>query len=304
MQSTVGIPLADMALKILDPHLHFFDKSKGEYAWLHSENPPFWPDKQLINRNFKPQNLRLNSDYILHGAVHIEAGFDNEKPNREVAFLESEVYPELPQTKFKTIGYIDVFAENMFFKKQLSLLKKYGTFVGVRCIFEANSCEIRESLYLFENLKLLQNEAIIFELQADFSNTKLIKSLLDLVILLPRLSIVINHAGLAPFNHDANYVVWESNIKRFAALPFCFVKCSGFEMINRAYSKDDVTKVLASLVAFFGFDKMLLASNFPLTLFSVTYAEYWRMLIYCAEDLQLPIKKVSYTNAKDLYQFS
>ncbi|HCM48032.1 MAG TPA: hypothetical protein DIS98_11195, partial [Colwellia sp.] len=69
-----------MTINIIDPHLHLFSHSRGDYHWLKSENPPFWPDKHLLQQNFYIEDLNkalVNEEIKLKGFVHIEAGFDN-----------------------------------------------------------------------------------------------------------------------------------------------------------------------------------------------------------------------------------
>ena len=39
-----------MSLKIIDPHVHFFNLAEGQYTWLQGENPPAWPNLELIKQ--------------------------------------------------------------------------------------------------------------------------------------------------------------------------------------------------------------------------------------------------------------
>ena len=65
-------------LKLIDPHLPFFDLTKGDYHWLKPTNPPFWSDKPLIAKNFNQKDLQVSQGLELSGYVHIEAGYDNQ----------------------------------------------------------------------------------------------------------------------------------------------------------------------------------------------------------------------------------
>ena len=75
-------------IKIIDPHLHLFDLKQGDYHWLKADNPPNWPDKNVINNTFDEQDLSLSPPLSLAGFVHIEAGFDNLQPWRELNYLQ------------------------------------------------------------------------------------------------------------------------------------------------------------------------------------------------------------------------
>ena len=90
-------------MKIIDPHLHLFALELGHYHWLKAENPPFWPDKQHIYKSFDETDLMLTAPYSLAGFIHIEAGFDNEQPWRELAALEQSC-----NKPFRAIANIDL----------------------------------------------------------------------------------------------------------------------------------------------------------------------------------------------------
>ena len=70
----------------IDPHVHLFALQEGDYHWLKPNNPPFWPDKDVIAKSTYEHHLRRASKGKLTGFVHIEAGFDNERPWREIDF--------------------------------------------------------------------------------------------------------------------------------------------------------------------------------------------------------------------------
>lgn len=116
-------------MKIIDPHLHLFDLSQGEYSWLKPECPPFWSDKPLIAKNFSENDLTLAKPLTLAGFVHIEAGFDNQQPWREIAWLESTC--KIP---FRSIALLDITLPKALFLTQLESLMTYQSVVGVRYI--------------------------------------------------------------------------------------------------------------------------------------------------------------------------
>ena len=70
----------------IDPHIHFFALNEGHYGWLKPANAPFWPDKKAIAKHTTEHMLYCASLGQLGGFVHIEAGFDNERPWREIDF--------------------------------------------------------------------------------------------------------------------------------------------------------------------------------------------------------------------------
>jgi predicted TIM-barrel fold metal-dependent hydrolase len=116
---------------------------------------------------------------------------------------------------------------------------------------------------------------------------------------------VLNHAGLPPLADDSDSNVnlrfedWKVNIHLLAQLPNIAVKCSGFEMTDRAYSAQHIRAVVVHCIDAFGVDNVMLASNFPLCELSLSYENYWLQLLAIAD--QLAKEHISKPNKKALY---
>lgn len=317
-QLTVVIQQAEAMQKIYDPHLHFFDLSKGKYNWLKAKNPPFWPDKNLIAKNFMPRQLILNSHFTLDGGVHIEAGFDNELPQNEVRWLEKDVYTIEPKFTFKSIASSNIGMSHDLFVKTIDLLEFYKTFVGIRCIIEEDEGLIDKNENILKNVKFLERAGILLEIQFDLCCNEKTRSVLTILKEAPNVTVIINHAGYPPISHvpdqknaihssenskdTKNHMdVWKLNLALFAQQPNCYIKCSGFEMFRRDYTKQHVVEVIKILNELFGDRRIMFASNFPLTLFSTSYADYWQLLFDCANETQVNSERVMYSNAKLIY---
>ncbi|SFC44991.1 amidohydrolase family protein [Pseudoalteromonas denitrificans] len=285
-----------MQHKIIDPHLHFFDLSQGQYHWLKNQNPPYWPDKHIIQKNFNEHNLILNDNFTLEGIIHIEAGFNNDYPVEEINFLNKSIR----HTPFKAISFIDMTLPLAEFSIQLLSLKKQATpaLIGIRHIMEGDDIDLLFSKNLIHNLKLLASNNLIFEAQFELNNIKATQQLAEYAHQIPNLTLVINHCGLVCEN---NYIDWQQAIGVLSNHSNIYIKCSGWEMNNRQYKQDWLQEVITYLIKSLSFKRVMLASNFPLCLFSKSYAALWQSY------LDLNLKKtiwqaISYTNAKSLYQ--
>lgn len=281
-------------LKIIDPHIHLFDLSLGDYQWLKSENPPFWPDKEKINRDFKFIDLTLNNSLELVGAVHIEAGFDNRYPEKELAWLESQHESEL-----KTIAGIGLLLSEANFARQLATISTYNSCVGCRHILDDNAVELLSNTKVQNNLALLNEYQWIFETQLNLSDSAAIDVLVSVVAENPNTTFVINHAGFPTL--DSNNELWLNNLKKLAAQENIAIKCSGLEMVNRNYSGKDIEATVKTLINTIGVDRVIMASNFPLTLFSYSYQAYWEMVL--AAIPQEHHQLLCYKNAARTYHF-
>jgi L-fuconolactonase len=280
--------------KIIDPHLHFFALEKGQYHWLKPQNPPFWPDKQKINRSFSEQDLSLGAEFTLAGFVHIEAGFDNLNPWREIDWLEKSCL--LP---FKSIAGIDLTAEPSAFKKLIEQVSQYKSVVGVRHILDENAKAILSKPQAKTNLAFLAKQSLIFELQYEVADFKQHQAVMAILSDLPTLKCVLNHAGFCPINAPEN---WQKHLLALAKRPNCWIKVSGWEMLDRHYPKKTMAKRLAFLVKVFTHDKIMFASNFPLVLLQKSYLACWQD--HCALSFEPDLsQKLLYENAKACYGF-
>jgi L-fuconolactonase len=287
-------------MKIIDPHLHLFNLAQGDYQWLKADNPPFWPDKKIIEKNVTEKELHLSAPFEIAGFVHIEAGFDNQQPWREIAWLESTC--SLP---FKSIAGINLLLPTNEFQQALKKLNGYKSVVGVRDILDENAFEYLSNPQVKKNLAQLAKQEMIFECQMPLSNVKATAQLIKVVNELPTLKLVINHAGWPPEDTRSNaWINWQQSIQVLGHYDNINLKCSGFEMANRQYSLLWQQQVIKQCITSFGVNKTMLASNFPLCLFKESYQENW---LAHQQNKQLSVNDLEllcYKNAQKFYKFS
>ncbi len=293
-------------MNIIDPHLHLFDLAKGDYLWLRPENPPHWPDKSIIYRDFTEQDLQLGSSFTspqssplsLSGFVHIEAGFDNAKPWRELQWLESHC-----QLSFKAVACADITLTEQEFIAQISELQQYSSLVGVRHILDQQASSILSQPQVSNNLSYLASQNLSFDCQLPLTDNPAVKLLCQVLDITPKLTCVINHAGFSPLkNSKQQYQHWHNNLQRLAQYPRLAIKCSGWEMQNRNYQQADIQQITATSIKLLGDNRVMLASNFPLTLFSRSYQDYWQTVTQLFS--QSLATQLCYANALHWYKFS
>ncbi|MBN3562810.1 amidohydrolase family protein [Aliamphritea spongicola] len=284
-------------MKIIDPHLHLFNLQEGEYHWLQPQNPPFWPDKASICRNFSAEDLRLPESLQLSGLIHIEAGFNNQSPWLETGWLESH----LKGYRFRSIVCADLTLSTAAFAALLDQVEQHSSVAGIRHILDDEAEQLLRQPQVIHNLQQLAEREWIFECQYPLTDTPATRELEALLEVHP-LQIIINHAGFPPAN-QANRQTWQENLQRLADYPSVSVKASGWEMQDRTFQPDQVSETVNILLEVFGERRVMLASNFPLCLFSREYAELWQMY----QQLQLPeevLQLLCHDNARRLYRLS
>ncbi len=302
-------------MKIIDPHLHLFDLSLGDYSWLQAKNPPYWPDKQLINRNFTIADLRLPAPFEHAAFVHIEAGFSNSQPWLEIEWLE-RLCPQKPLdiTRFlaattskqatpnmKTIACIDLQQSTADFAEQIVKFSHYRSIAGFRHILDEQASELLENSQVQQNLHYLSESGFIFECQLDGADSAAIEQLCKLLERTPRLKIIINHAAFPSLNAPS-FITWQTNMQKLALFSNLYIKASGWEMLNRAYDSRQIETIVSLLIDYFSLQRVMLASNFPLCLFSCSYTQLWQTYQQLA--FSEPQKTaLMYDNARCFYQF-
>ena len=303
---------------ILDPHLHFFELALGQHQWLKEEKPPFWPDKSKLRQYFHEDALSLNQGTELAGFVHVEAGFDNVQPWREIAWLESSC--TLP---FKAVAGIDLTLGQADFVEQISRLLEHQTVVGCRHILDDQPVEILSQQNVQSNLAYLAKHNLSFDLQMPLTDKATVDLLVNILNKLPTLRLIINHAGWPPLENtkgqkanaatDINVIsnpawhIWQSNLVTLSQFEQCAIKCSGWEMAERDYKQPWQLNVIRHCLDAFGDKRVMLASNFPLVLLTQDYCQLWEQYLNLDLSLNLSeqqITALTYANAAYWYQFS
>ena len=267
-------------MNIIDPHLHLFALNQGKYHWLKDKNPPFWPDKHKINHSYDEIDIALSEGLSLQGFVHIEAGFDNEEPWQELRNLESRC-----QLAFRSIAGINLLDNQVTFAQSLEKSNNNSSFIGVRHILDDQVFTILKNDLAQANFTHLNNYShqsrLIFESQLNFSDTPACELFFKLVSKQVDTLFIINHMGFpASDTTSSAWTQWYNNLTKLASLPNIAIKCSGWEMINRSYSTAWVEQCLHACLEAFTAKRVMLASNFPLCLFSQqSYQSYWQGLM-------------------------
>lgn len=277
-------------MKIIDPHLHLFNLDEGEYNWLKEGNAPHWPNKKMIAKSVDETALKLQSPLSLASFIHIEAGFDNFSPWREIKWLEQSCFKP-----FKSIAYTDLSSINA--RETIQKLANCASVAGIRHILDEDAVKLLSKSIFQKNLAMLAELGLKFEAQFNVSNVKAVSLLVSIAKQLPYLKITINHAGF-PFDGDKSQ--WQAGLKQLAHCKNIAIKCSGLEMMTCEFTQQNLKNVVTQLVDIFGEDKVMLASNFPVVTMNISYQKYWQCCFDMLHDEKLR-HKLMYENASIWY---
>lgn len=254
-------------MQVIDPHVHLFHLQEGDYHWLKPENEPDWPDKAKIHQSFTESDLHLSTPLSLAGFVHIEAGFDNAKPWREIDWLESHC-----QLPLRTVGAIDLLSAD--FHSHIEALLQRRSVVGVRHILDGDAAAILRQPEVVERFKVLERQMLSFDAQLYLSDPDAVRALLDVMEQVPGLRIILNHGGLPPRWRTQKYD-WFQAIQALSTHPQVAIKLSGWEMAKHDWKDEWFHWVLQDTMEAFGENRVMLASNFPLCTWTSSYQDLW-----------------------------
>ena len=283
--------------KIIDPHLHLFNLQQGDYAWIKPQNPPFWSDKHLINKSFVEADTLLQPPNQLAGFVHIEAGFDNQQPWREIDWLEQHC-----TLTFKSVAFADITAST--FGEHIDQLKQRKSVVGIRHILDEQAEEILSSTLIHPHFTLLAQAEFSFDAQLALTDDPAVEQLVVLANKHKTVRIIINHGGWPPAHNDnSGSEMWTQNLKKLAKSENIAIKLSGWEMSNRAWKPQQINNVILDCITILGDTRVMLASNFPLCLFTMSYADLWNTYAALPNVSSQCFEKITFGNAIAWYKF-
>ena len=299
-------------IRIVDPHIHFFDLQSGKYEWLRPENPPYWPDKAKICRDVGFDDLVLQ-EFELTGLVHIEAGYNNELPSQELSWLEKmqseRKISDVFTPKLRSIAGINLLQTRVKFLQTLETCLSFESCIGIRHIFDDNAANLLNNNEVLHNFQTLNQystacERLVFELQMGFlCDQSTIIQLYQLIKNCDQTLFVVNHAGFVPVQNEHEQNIWEHNISLLSQLPNVHIKCSGLEMMTRDYSHQTLQNTIEKLLEIYGTKRVMMASNFPLVNFATSYTSHWGRAVEITRNLTSDYCDVLAENAYASYQF-
>jgi predicted TIM-barrel fold metal-dependent hydrolase len=252
---------------IVDAHQHFWDPVVNNHPWLKPDsNIPFrYGDYSAIKRRYLPD------DYLADAVGH---------QVRETVYVETEWDPETPidETRYATslserFGLPNAIVAQARLDRgdAAAVLAGQAAFPLLRSVRHkpggpATPDAVGRERTLMSDRKwrsgyaLLERHGLHFDLQTPWWN-------LDEAVCLardfPRTLIVLNHAGLPSDRSAAGLAGWHAAMARFASEPNVRVKISGLGQHDRRWSVDDNRWIVEEIVAMFGAERAMFASNFP-----------------------------------------
>ena len=288
MAATLRNEYHTMSIKIIDPHVHFFNLAEGQYSWLKG-NPPAWPNLEKIKQPVSINQLVESTDFDLVAIVHIEAGFNNSAPINELNWLSTH----LNNLPYKAISYAQIDQSPTLFSNALKETQ-HPALAGIRDITEGSDANRLLSNNCYNNFEYLSHLKLHFEAQFALENINITKQLAYYAKHIPQLHIIINHAGL-----PTNIPNWQQSVALLAQHENIAIKFSGFELLS--LNQQQQAKCYSTLLKYFGEQRIMFASNYPVCQINSCYNDIWHAHFNLCNNPRI-WDQLSNKNAKHFYQ--
>jgi len=246
----------------IDSHHHVWELGVAPYAWLNGEA---W---QAVRRNFVYDDVR--DDLLACGiqnSILVQA--DNTKADSD--YVKRAAVNEEMVLGF--VGWVSL-TEAEKIDAALDDLAEGGKLVGIRHLLTREADEdwiLRPDV--LNGLQTLERRQLAFDLNCD--RPAYLAHVPQLAERLPDLRLVANHAGKPPIG-SKGWEPWATNIARAAQCPNVYIKISGLTTPYReGWCGEDFRPYVEYLIEQFGPQRMMYASNWPVTLVAGSYKQQW-----------------------------
>ncbi|MEM8771180.1 MAG: amidohydrolase family protein [Pseudomonadota bacterium] len=292
--------------KIFDAHHHLWKLDHCDYPWLMAKGVKrFFGDPAPIQKDYLVEDFQYDAkSFALVGSTHIQVGVAESDAVKETTWLQGQGDEKgLPSA---IVGFADLTPNDI--ETTLSAHMQNKRFRGVRQIIGRHPSEdektgtgaLIENPRFLHGLQLLAQNDLSFDLQLTAAHYD---GALQLFRQLPALKLAICHFASPWDLSQAGFDQWRGAMKEFAQLPNTAMKFSGFGMFKHDWTAEDIRPYVDTALEFFGEDRCMAGSNFPVDKLYGGYDRIWRALETLIAD-DLLYEKITLTNAAWFYGVS
>jgi len=240
---------------VIDAHVHLWDQPLG---WMTDE-------MAVLGRPFSLDELRPSlAAHGVDGVVLVQAQSSIEETERLLELAEHD------DVVAGVVGWVDLTAPDV--AEALAELSESGRLVGIR--HQAHDEPDPEWLLrddVLSGLAAVRDAGLVYDLLV---RPRELPAALEVARRLPELRLVIDHAAKPPIA-TGELEPWRTLTAPFAALEQVSCKVSGLvtEADRDRWKPDDLVPYIAHLVEWFGLERLLFGSDWPVCLLAASYDE-------------------------------
>jgi L-fuconolactonase len=255
---------------VLDAHLHVWDLSAGGYDWL-------GPALGELYRSFGPEEAELELTAAgVDAAVLVQA----EDSERETRYLLDTA--DRHGFVAGVVGWVRL-DEPDTCARQLDDYGSHPAFRGVRhLVHDDPRDEFLELSGVRRSLALLARHGLPFDVPDAWPRH--LPAVFRLADDLPDLTIVVDHLGKPPRDHD-DYDDWARCLRDVARRPNVLAKVSGLQLPGAPFTAEAVRPVWELALDAFGPRRLMYGGDWPMTVPHGGYQRAWAIVTELAESL-------------------
>lgn len=261
----------------IDSHHHLWHLSHVQYPWLNARGEKrFFGQPDPIRKNYLVDDFIADHQLNISQSVHIQVGAAPGEELKETAWLD-QCHLENKHYPAKAIVALDMLATNL--EQQIDQHQQYNITQGVRHIIGKNPEENKNMPDFCQkqwlvSFKTLVKSQLSFDLQLTEEQYEDVFNTLSKV---PELNVAICHLASPWDQSKQGFLRWKLAMKKFAQLPNCTIKISGFSMFNHGMVEDKFTDYAHTAIDIFSPKRCMFGSNFPVDKLYITYQELMRI---------------------------
>jgi predicted TIM-barrel fold metal-dependent hydrolase len=236
---------------LFDTHLHLIYPDRLSYPWLESV-PELNAPSTFTSYSKKAKRLGIS------GCLHMEVDVDPKQIDKETELI-SELMKE-PTSILR--GVISAARpENTKFGQFLEVAQLNKTIKGFRRVLHTQNDELSQSKIFRDNIKLLSNTDLTFDLCV---LPHQLLTAVELVDYCPHVTFILNHCGVPNIKSGA-LSPWNNHISELAERPNVIAKISGLIAYGdlQEWGLDSIRPYFDHTVKAFGHNRIIWGSDSP-----------------------------------------
>ena len=253
-------------MRIIDAHFHVW--RQADLPWLTGPMQPriFGPYEPIRRDYPMAEYLADIAGTGVEKSVYVQANWPPDRAEAEVAWVEDVALAT--GWPHAIVGFADMTVPDA--RPALDRLSRYPRVRGIRQQFHwhenplyrfASGPDVCRDLNVQRNVARLADYGWAFDLQVFAPQ---MAAAAELAASCPRITFVLQHAGMLEDLSDAGRDAWRRSMALLAAEPNVVAKLSGFGTFIHRNDAAHVGWLVTETLALFGADRCLFGSNFPI----------------------------------------